>query len=117
MSDGFDEYEHDFPETAMTERAEQAKQEGIDNAEKGAGKAWMAEALKYIELVSIARPDFTSDDLWFVGLPQPPEPRALGAAFRKAARMGLVVATNSFRLSIRVACHRRPLRVWKRRAS
>lgn len=41
------------------------------------------------------------------------EPRALGALMREAARAGDIEATDAWALSERVACHRRPLRVWR----
>lgn len=61
---------------------------------------------------------FTTDDIWQAlenaALPIPHEPRAIGAVLRQAAADGLICPTDTYQPSARVACHSRPVRVWRR---
>ena len=91
----------------------QARDRGIERAARGSGE-WQVDALATIRAVARARPDFTTDDVWMaLGRDPDVEGRAMGAAMRQAAKFGLVKKTDVTRKSVRVACHRRDLRVWQ----
>lgn len=58
--------------------------------------------------------ELTTDDVWRrLGDTVAGEPRAMGAAMRRAQAEGLIRPTARHVCSLRVACHRRPLRVWE----
>ena len=84
----------------------------IARAEAGAGEAWMRLALAAIELVARHQDTLTTDDIWS-RIGAPPEPRAMGAVMRLAARQDLIVATSTTIKSAREECHHRDIRVWK----
>jgi hypothetical protein len=77
--------------------------------------AWMEGAVLVIARVAHDQARLTSDDVWQA---MPPtlhvtDPRALGAAMRRAERDGTIRPTATWALSTRAVCHRRPLRVWE----
>jgi hypothetical protein len=60
--------------------------------------------------------EFTTDDVWdaLAGCSlEVREPRALGAVMRDMQRLGVIAPTDRYRPSARVACHARPVRVWR----
>jgi len=77
---------------------------------------FMRAADKAIRAVALNHETFTTDLVWFClddwGY-STEEPRALGAAMRVAQKDDIIYPTDSWELSIRPACHRRPLRVWR----
>lgn len=94
-------------------RAVVATDRAIDNAERGAGDEWMQCALGAIRQCASTLPEFTSDDARRY-VADPPEPRAWGAAFRRASKAGIIVATDEWRIPAgRASSHRRPMRVWR----
>lgn len=97
------------------ERAERAREEAIDRVERHARAAWLEAALGTVRQLAVERPTLTTDDVWLALGSAPREPRALGAVMRKAEGLELIEPTNQWALSTRVACHRRPLRVWRSR--
>lgn len=92
-------------------QAAAARDAAIATAAAGAPEAWTANARALVRQLADAGAEFTTDDLW-TRLPQPPEPRAMGAVMTWAADQGLVVATDRTRPSTRPECHARPVRVW-----
>lgn len=76
---------------------------------------WCALALDAIRRVAEARPEFTTDAVWHLlhDVPEPREPRAMGAAMRRAVSAGYCLPTNKTKKSVRPDCHRRPLQVWR----
>jgi hypothetical protein len=78
-----------------------------------AAEPWTQYAVDVIGLVSLARFDFTSDDVWAALDVKPSEPRALGAAMKAAANRGIIFPTGEYRKSGRPECHARPLAVWR----
>ena len=96
MKPNANQRQFDF-EAALVER-----DKAVDQAEAGAGGDWMHEA----------QMTFTTDDLW-VHVDPPREPRAMGATMTHARRLGLCEPTDRTSRSSRVACHARPLRVWR----
>ena len=97
------------------QRADEAKARAIDRVEAGASQQWRDAALSAVWNVAATRQTFTTDDVW-VRIDDSAvvaEPRAMGAVMRKARAEGYIQPTDEFRLSQRVASHRRPLRVWE----
>jgi hypothetical protein len=96
---------------------ERLREEGIENAGGGAPAVAMAEAVEAVRGLAVARPRFTTDDVWqalqALGGVTFPEPRAMGAVMRRAEREEYIRATEAHVLSKRKECHRRPLRVWE----
>ena len=93
--------------------AEEARDEAIARAEAGAGD-WVGRARDAVQLVALARFDFTTDDVWdALGGDRPQEPRALGAVMKQLAGEGKIRATGEYRKSSRVDCHARPVAVWR----
>lgn len=93
--------------------AEEARDEAVARAAFGAGD-WIGRARDAVQLVALARFDFTADHVWDVlGEDRPVEPRALGAVMKAMARDGLIRATGEYRKSGRVDCHARPVAVWR----
>ena len=93
--------------------AEEARDQAIARVEAGAGD-WVQRARDAVMLVSLARFDFTTDEVWdALGEDRPDEPRALGAVMKSMAREGKIRATGEYRKSHRVDCHARPVAVWR----
>jgi hypothetical protein len=91
----------------------QARDRGIERVARGSGE-WQVDALVAIRAVAVAQPEVTTDDVWrALGRSPDIEGRAMGAAMRAAAKLGLVQRTERTAKSQRVACHRRDLRVWR----
>lgn len=88
------------------------RDEGIKQADENAMEAWKMEADDVLNALANTRHTFTTDDVWALMTTTTPEPRAMGAVMVRAAKDGIIVATNSYVESSRPASHRRPLRVW-----
>lgn len=94
--------------------AEDARDEAIARVEANAPESWLQRAKDTVTMVSLARFDFTTDDVWEVmGEDRPSEPRALGAVMKAMAKDGVIRATGEYRKSVRVGCHARPVAVWR----
>ena len=96
--------------------ARQLRDEAINRVDEAANPVWKDAALNAVTHVARLRSHLTTDDVWQtmqdMQIPMPPEPRALGAIMQKAARLGLVTATDRIMQSARPECHARPVRVW-----
>jgi hypothetical protein len=95
--------------------AQRAREEAITRVDTNADTAWMARALDIIRDIATMQDRFTTDDVWEAMHPHDEathEPRAMGAAMRRAAKLGYVAPTPDYRPSSRPACHARPVRVW-----
>jgi hypothetical protein len=90
---------------------ESLRDAAIEQVAAYAPPSWMAEAGQVLDGLIARGGEFTTDQLWEV-LPSCPEPRAMGAVIRSAARAGRIVQTG-YRRSSRAACHARPIPVWK----
>jgi len=89
--------------------------QGVAQAERGAGPQNVADAVEAVLAVSAELPEFTSDHVRAKhGDFNMKEPRAWGAVMRKAAATGLITATDTYIKTGRVSSHNRPMRVWKR---
>lgn len=86
-------------------------------APREAEAAWMGAAANAITTAAAAGQPFTSDEVWALldtqhpGL-APPDPRAMGVAFARIQRRGLIAPTPATRRSTRRTNHGRPIRVW-----
>jgi len=92
------------------------REDGIARAEDHAVPDWNVEVDKAILRIARRRPLFTTDDVWAEIAPIPTlthEPRAMGAAMRRAQRAGWCKPTDEHWLTKRALAHRRPLRVWQ----
>lgn len=94
----------------------QARDEAIAQVEANAEPAWKQACRDAIRELAICKAEITTDDVWeYLEAEQvelPHEVRAMGALMLQAGRQGLIVATDRYRNSGRVACHARPIRVW-----
>ena len=94
--------------------AEEARDEAIARVDAHAPEGWLQRARHTVQLVALARFDFTTDHVWdALGEDRPAEPRALGSVMKAMASEGKIRATGEYRKSVRVDCHARPVAVWR----
>ena len=86
--------------------------EGIRRVED-ASDDWQTHAITRIRILAMENPYLCSDDVWHTGLEDPGEPRALGAAFQTAARLGIISATTTYIRTHQKSRHRAPVRIWR----
>ena len=83
------------------------------------GGGWMGEAIAALVKLAGERERFTADDVWLElerrgCTREPGDPRAMGGAFRRAARKGWVLRLRGeYRVSIRKGRHGGPVQVWE----
>lgn len=91
-----------------------ARDEAVTRVGRNADPAWADEVMHLIWVTATSSPDMTTDDIWaLLRDTTTHEPRALGALMKRAAAEGWIAATDTYRPSQRVACHARPVRVWR----
>lgn len=79
---------------------------------------WVLTAESVIGRLAVSLREFTSDEVWAeldrcqIRVPAE-QRRSIGAAFKALQARGTIVATEAHRLSKRVECHGRPVRVWR----
>lgn len=98
--------------------AQEAREHAIKRVGVNADADWMTLALATIRDLAMIHDTFTTDEVWDALHPHDDsthEPRAMGAAMRRAAKTGWVKATANYRPSARPSCHARPVRVWESR--
>lgn len=88
------------------------RDEGMDRSYSASPDDWKPAAHAAVARVALERHRLTSEHVWD-RLEHPPEPRALGAVMRAAAKAGFVRATKEFEPSRRASRHRAPVRVWE----
>lgn len=98
--------------------AEQARDEGIQRAERNANDEWMDAAYQAVTACAYVACEFTADDVrryMEMTFPhvQTHEPRAMGAVMRRAQRDGIIVPTDRFQNSAFKTKHCSPTRVWR----
>ncbi len=99
--------------SVMARLGEQLKDEAVDRVERS-HEDWVALTKRVVIALANNRAEFTTDDVWqLLGQRTPVEPRAMGAAMRIAAREKIVERTDRVQKSVRPACHRRPVTVWR----
>ncbi len=84
----------------------------LDRVEAGAPDNWIERAVCVIRQLAKESAFITTDEVW-ERMDAPPEPRAMGAAMRRAQREGIISPSNQVRNSNRPACHARPIRIWE----
>lgn len=100
-------------------KAKQLREAALKQVETNANQEWKDAALEVIEQLknSKAGQTITSDDVWrALSFAYPNakthQPSAMGAIFRRAASLNLIMPTNTFVQSERPSSHARPIRVW-----
>lgn len=88
--------------------------DGIRRADEHADRDWKQEAYEAVADLALFCDHFTTDDVHerLAGATTH-EPRAMGAIMRRAARDGLIEATDRYVASDRAVAHRNPKRVWR----
>lgn len=103
-----------MPDLFNVIEAERAKELAMARAADGAGEEWAARAEAAVLNVARRCESFTSDLVWMeLGEMTPREPRAIGPVLMRAAKAGIIEATNTHEPSASVRCHRRLKKVWK----
>ena len=96
--------------------ATEARDEALRRVASATDPSWATNIENII--LGLATDTFTTDDVWQAAsdanLDVPHEPRALGAILHRLARQQMIVATDRYIASLRPACHRRPIRVWRK---
>ena len=96
--------------------ATEARDEALRRVASATDPSW-ANNIENI-ILNLATDTFTTDDVWQAAtdanLDMPHEPHALGAILHRLARQRVIVATDRYIASLRPACHRRPIRVWRK---
>ena len=96
--------------------ATEARDEALRRVAAATDPSWATDIENII--TGLATDTFTTDDVWQAAsdanLDVPHEPRALGAILHRLARQQVIVATDRYVASLRPACHRRPIRVWRK---
>jgi len=76
--------------------------------------AFAAEADAAILRLARTRAEFIVDDVW-CEMPTSPtgvDNRAMGAAMQRAAKAGIILASDRYRPSSQPQCHANPRRIW-----
>ncbi len=95
----------------MNEIASHALEAALERVEAAAPADWKNAATALLARLAATRQPFTTDDVW-AALPHPPEPRAIGALIRAAAKAGTIRRVG-WRESSRPECHSRPVAMWE----
>lgn len=98
--------------------AQDARDRAVAQVEEHADPVWVDRVTRVVMYVASTNPDgFTTDDVWEYcetrSIPQPAEPRALGAIMLRLTRDGSIAKTGRYVTSRRKACHARPIPVWR----
>lgn len=94
--------------------ATEARDEAVARVSRGADADWLAAVDAAARACAMSMDEFTTDDVWR-RMPDDVdtnERRAMGPAMKSMEKAGVAVPMDKWILSARVACHRRPLRVW-----
>jgi hypothetical protein len=104
-----------MPSTYDTEQAIENRDSAIDQVEKNASARWKKAALDAVSWVAANNEEFIVDAVWqrLGTLPEPSEPRAMGAVMRRAVKQGLIKGTDRYLPSSRTTAHRNPRRIWR----
>jgi hypothetical protein len=93
--------------------ARAARDKAIAQAVENAPDEWLAQANRAVLSVAWRLHEFTADDIWATGLPQPREPRALGGVLKALAKSGVIAKTGRFQSTARVRRHAAPVAIWR----
>lgn len=75
---------------------------------------FQSHCLTIIRTLAQERSEFTSDDIYERLEQDPHDPNQIGAAFREAAKRGLIKATGRITRSKRAAAKGRNIQIWER---
>lgn len=89
------------------------RDDGAASVETNAGEEWKALAAKAIAAVSMAKGEFTADDVRAVIGNPPHHPSAMSAAFLAASKRGEIVSVG-FKRASRPERHASYMRVWRK---
>jgi hypothetical protein len=91
------------------------RDDGIRRADEHADRDWKRAAYEAVSNLALFREHFTTDDVHELlgDAVSTHEKRAMGAIMRRAARDGLIEATDRYVASDRPEAHRNPKRVWR----
>lgn len=96
----------------------QSREAGIDKADRGVSTAWRIQAAAAIAYCSLHFDRFSSDDVRSLLVERGHEPRnwcALGPAFRRAEKAGLIERAGMRGLSSYSSTHSAETKLWRRR--
>ena len=101
-------------------RATKNREEALERvASPEEAARWIAKAVIAIHWAAEQYTGVTSDLVWQVlvrnRVGDPPEPRAMGAAFKQARKEGWIIPTDTFVASERPSRNGAPIRVWSSR--
>lgn len=100
------------PPTFDPDESARKRDEAIERVDASHDE-WCARTHAAIAEVARRQKTLTTDDVWaLVTEDAPREPRAMGAAMRRASAAGMIQPLDEWQHTARVAAHRRPLRVW-----
>lgn len=88
----------------------------VKAAASSADPKWMAAADRAVRRLAKREATFTTDEVWQAlkrSKATTSERRAMGAVMRKAAADGVIRSTQTYRVSTRPECHRRPVTIWE----
>lgn len=94
----------------------------LARVQRNAGEIWWHQAMNCVaryrntfaqQAKTFTAPGFLSYAQRFFGLPDPPEPRVMGAVMREAVKAGLIEKTDRFEPSPNPRQHLRPVQVWR----
>jgi hypothetical protein len=99
---------------SLFDKAERAKQEGIEASYQHAPSIWKQAASDALMALAKSKPEFTTDELWDILAKQgihTGEPRALGSIMQSAHRSGMIKSTGKYVASYRR--HKAPIILWQ----
>ena len=101
--------------TSELSAGQAARDKALEQVARNADIAWRNAASQVIYDLTLVKHRFTTDDIW-ARLAQMDvethEPRAMGAVVKQAMKDGLIAPSEDYQMSMRAACHSRPVRVW-----
>ncbi len=93
-----------------------ARDSALARVERHASPEWIAAANKAVRSCARILHEITTDDVWGAldwMNAYTHEPRAMGAVMKQAVADGIIEPTGTYRKSVRVACHARPVLVYR----
>ena len=101
-----------FPTVLDEQAAKTARDNAIATVGEHSEEAWKTDAAVCVARLARSGRPFTSDDVWATGLRKPHEPRALGAIFVYAAKLGTIKKTGRWINSRQTLRHHAPIAEW-----
>ena len=97
---------------------EEERERAITRADSGVTETWKMHAARIIKATARVYPEFTSEEVWEMGLRKPsfgsPDGDALGPALRRAAKAEIIQSTGRLTTeTLRPQRHNNPKRIWR----